>query len=106
MTLPTCHSRSGLDGTEQLAFCHHPRVHVDDSVVTPSMCAICHFPPEPAPTTRRPFGRSIETIWDTRLKDFAVVVLSHNYGRFMSECLESVLAQTYPPAQNVVVDDA
>jgi glycosyltransferase involved in cell wall biosynthesis len=36
----------------------------------------------------------------------AVVVISHNYGRFLAECLESVLVQTARASEIVVVDDA
>lgn len=36
----------------------------------------------------------------------AVVVLSHNYGRFLTECLESVLRQSRRPEDILVVDDA
>lgn len=36
----------------------------------------------------------------------AVIVLSHNYGRFLTECLESVLRQTRRAEEILVVDDA
>lgn len=36
----------------------------------------------------------------------AVVVVSHNYGRFLADALESVLAQDAPAAEILVVDDA
>ncbi len=35
----------------------------------------------------------------------AVVISCHNYGRFLGEAIESVLAQTVQPAEIVVVDD-
>ncbi|MBI1349392.1 glycosyltransferase [bacterium] len=38
--------------------------------------------------------------------EFAIVVTSHNYGRFLAECLESVLSQTPRPREIVVIDDA
>ncbi len=38
--------------------------------------------------------------------DVAVVVICHNYGRFLPESLHSVLAQTRPPVEIVVIDDA
>lgn len=36
----------------------------------------------------------------------AVVITSHNYGRFLGECVESVLRQTMRPEEIIVVDDA
>lgn len=38
--------------------------------------------------------------------EVAVVVVCHNYGGFLSECLESVLAQTHAACEIVVVDDS
>ena len=38
--------------------------------------------------------------------DIAVIVPCHNYGRFLAECLESVLAQSHSPAEIVVVLDS
>lgn len=38
--------------------------------------------------------------------DVAVVIPCHNYGRFLGEAIESVLGQTSPPAEILVVDDA
>ena len=40
------------------------------------------------------------------MSDIGVVVTAHNYGHYLSACLESVLSQTLPPQQVVVVDDA
>lgn len=36
----------------------------------------------------------------------AVVVISHNYGRYLTEALDSVLQQTHAAAEVLVVDDA
>lgn len=38
--------------------------------------------------------------------EVAVAVICHNYGRFLEDCLESVLRQTVPATEIVVVDDA
>ncbi len=38
--------------------------------------------------------------------DVAVIVVCHNYGRFLAEAVHSVLAQTRPPIEIVVIDDA
>ena len=35
----------------------------------------------------------------------SVLICSHNYGRYLSECLSSVLQQTRPPDEVVLVDD-
>jgi glycosyltransferase involved in cell wall biosynthesis len=34
-----------------------------------------------------------------------IVVLCHNYGRFLSEAIDSALAQTYPNVEILVIDD-
>jgi len=55
----------------------------------------------PARTPNRPLR-------DSPLKsttDVCVIVTCHNYGRFLAECLESVLAQTHPPAEILVILD-
>ncbi|WP_417392044.1 glycosyltransferase family 2 protein [Gimesia sp.] len=36
----------------------------------------------------------------------AIVVTCHNYGRYLAECLESVLVQTSAAAEIIVIDDA
>jgi glycosyltransferase involved in cell wall biosynthesis len=36
----------------------------------------------------------------------AVIVPCHNYGQYLAECLESVLTQTAPAAEVLVIDDA
>ncbi len=38
--------------------------------------------------------------------DVAVVIPCHNYGRFLGEAIESVLSQTVPPSEIIVIDDA
>ena len=38
--------------------------------------------------------------------DIGVVITTHNYGHYLTACLESVLSQTLLPCQVVVVDDA
>jgi hypothetical protein len=38
--------------------------------------------------------------------DLDIVVANYNYGRFLSQALESVLSQTCPPDEILVIDDA
>ena len=35
----------------------------------------------------------------------SIVVTNYNYGRFIGQCLDSVMAQTYPHVECIVVDD-
>ena len=36
----------------------------------------------------------------------SVVIVSHNYGRFLGDCIKSVLSQTRRPQEILVVDDS
>ncbi len=38
--------------------------------------------------------------------DVAVIVTSHNYARYLDDCLKSILEQTLPPREVILVDDA
>ena len=35
----------------------------------------------------------------------SAVIINHNYGRYLRQCIDSVLAQTYPRIETIVVDD-
>jgi glycosyltransferase involved in cell wall biosynthesis len=39
------------------------------------------------------------------MKSISVIIPTYNYGHFISQAIESVLAQTYPAAEVIVVDD-
>lgn len=43
---------------------------------------------------------------ETACESVALVVISHNYGRYLADAIDSVLAQTAPPVEVLVVDDA
>lgn len=38
--------------------------------------------------------------------DIAVIVTSHNYGRYLGQCLRSIISQTLKPSEILVIDDA
>ena len=40
-----------------------------------------------------------------RLPLVSILIISHNYGRFLAEAIESALAQTYEPTEIILVDD-
>lgn len=66
--------------------------------------------------TVKRFGRRADFgVWDGQAdaepaddppRSVAVVITSHNYGHYLAECLDSVLAQTRPADEVLVVDDA
>jgi glycosyltransferase involved in cell wall biosynthesis len=39
------------------------------------------------------------------LRLVSAVIINHNYGRYLGECIDSVLAQTYRGIETIVVDD-
>ena len=68
-------------------------------------------PLTPGPSPRRTGARGASITpatltTDNRQLTTAVVVISHNYGRFLGEAIRSVLGQSRPAAEVIVVDDA
>ena len=35
----------------------------------------------------------------------SIVVTSYNYGRYLTECLDSAIGQTFPACEVIVIDD-
>lgn len=63
--------------------------------------------PATSPPLNPKLGPTCRTqLWNLAALECAVVVISHNYGRFLREALDSVLAQVKPAAEILVVDDA
>jgi glycosyltransferase involved in cell wall biosynthesis len=55
------------------------------------------------PGTRTDGGLEIRAEGSARL--VSIVILNYNYGRYLTECIESVLSQEYEPIELIVVDD-
>lgn len=107
MNYPTCALRKCIDEVRGLHFCTHPRVHTPDGLIQQSFCQSCTLQFEPRPLVCRttPDRFLDESRLVPPLSKVAVVIPCHNYGRFLAEALESVLAQTVRAAEVVVVDD-
>lgn len=43
---------------------------------------------------------------DGALPDIAIIITAHNYGRYLDQCLDSIVQQTRLPEEVVIVDDA
>lgn len=92
----SCVHRQLVSRATGIARCTHPRVVAQGGLVDREICVSClHRVNSPAPNERPP-----------NVADCAVIIPCHNYGRFLAECLDSVLAQTLSPSHVVVVDDS
>lgn len=98
-----CHSLRLLDDGQSRLVCLHPMVHAAGQIVSREICRMCDYREQPAPDKFRPMPPA-QSLW--RPNSVAVIIPCHNYGRFLAEALDSVLAQTRPASEIVVVDDA
>ncbi|MCH9776821.1 MAG: glycosyltransferase family 2 protein [Planctomycetes bacterium] len=104
MKLSSCDYRSQVSSDSDY-LCDHPSVFVADGIVTAAICYNC-----PLAGPRRP---ELEQIRQTQfrrrqllqLKSVAVVIPCHNYGIFLSQAIESVLAQSSPASEIIVIVD-
>ena len=61
-------------------------------------------PPDPA-ILAAAIARALAVHPDRERPAISVVITNYNYGRYLGEAIESVRAQTLPPAEIIVVDD-
>ncbi len=73
------------------------------SVFTQWECGQGPRPADPRVTNRLAGTAGFRTL---STPEVAVAIICHNYGRFLADCLESVLRQTVSATEIVVVDDA
>lgn len=115
MSLPICIARREIPDEKDLFYCLHPQVYAQDQCVTHEICRTCvscHNAPAvlrsiPHRTTRPRLAFPADNgSRDHPPRSVAVVIPCHNYGRYLGEAIDSVLQQTRPPTEIVVVDDA
>lgn len=104
MKLNSCDYRSPIANTS-FYFCDHPSVYVKDGIVTSSICHHCPAAGPFSPNHVRKRKKEIRTHPLLKLKSIAVVIPCHNYGKFLAQAIESVLAQTLPVTEIIVIVD-
>lgn len=115
MQFPPCLYRTATDRFPALSRCENPQVFSPSNLVTAAICESCQLRVSPSPEAGRgtlglPSEKSRDgsrgTLWATRPFSVSVIITCHDYGQFLEDCLQSVLTQTHPPAEIIIIDDA
>ncbi|RPI80706.1 MAG: glycosyltransferase, partial [Planctomycetaceae bacterium] len=69
-------------------------------------CPGVKWPGQESPREQPPAPTPSRAASSAAVAGVAVIIISHNYGRFLEESIESVLGQQLRPAEILVVDDA